>query len=287
MNVITDARCLDYSAPDHPERPERISKTVELLRTQKDYPIAWHEPFPVDDRTILIAHDEAHLNHVKTATEAFSNDTPAYKNIAEHARRSVGAGLKAVHLAKRGELAFSLMRPPGHHATRNHAMGFCYFNNIAIAALTAQRHGMRRVAVFDFDVHHGNGTEAILKGRPNVLVVDIHQYPAYPGTGGDSEDNCHNYLLSHKASSAEYIAECAEGLKVLKKFRPHLVLVSAGFDAYKGDPLAQQSLEVKDFHWLGREIRSLGLPVASLLEGGYSDALPELIHAYLKGLSGH
>ncbi|MBC8001876.1 MAG: histone deacetylase [Opitutaceae bacterium] len=287
MNVITDARCLDYSAAKHPERPERISKTVELLKAQKDFPITWHEPLAVEDKAILIAHDEAHLNHVRTATEAFGNDTPAYKDIADHARRSVGAGLKALRLARAGKLSFSLMRPPGHHATRNHAMGFCFFNNVAIAALTAQRFGMRRVAVFDFDVHHGNGTEAILKGRPNVLFLSVHQFPAYPGTGAESEDNCLNFPVPPHSPSEMYRAECTAALKALKKFRPNMVLVSAGFDAYKRDPLCQQNLEPKDFHWLGGEIRSLGLPVASLLEGGYSDALPELIHAYLKGLSGH
>lgn len=287
MNVITDARCLEYSAPDHPERPQRISNTVELLRTQKNYPITWHEPLPVDDKTILIAHDDAHLNHVKTATEAFANDTPAYKNISEHARRSIGAGLQALRLARAGELAFSLMRPPGHHATRNHAMGFCFFNSIAITTLMAQRQGMRRVAVFDFDVHHGNGTEAILKGRPNVLFLSVHQHPAYPGTGTESEDNCLNFPLPPHSPSEMYRAECTAALKALRKFRPHMVCVSAGFDAYRGDPLCQQNMEAKDFRWLGREIRELGLPVASLLEGGYSDALPELIHAYLTGLSGH
>jgi len=287
MNVITDVRCLDYSAPDHPERPERISRTVELLQSQKDYPITWHQPLHVEDKTILMAHDEAHLNHVRTATESFGSDTPAYKHIADHARRSVGAGLKALHLAKAGELAFSLMRPPGHHATRNHAMGFCFFNNVAIVALMAQRLGMRRVAVFDFDVHHGNGTEAILKGRPNILFLSVHQHPAYPGTGTESEDNCLNFPVPPHAPSEMYLADCAAALKALKKFHPHIVLISAGFDAYKGDPMCQQNLEAKDFHWLGHEIRSLGLPVASLLEGGYSDALPELIHAYLTGLSGH
>lgn len=287
MNVITDARCLEYSAPENPERPERISRTLALLRTQKDFPITWHEPLPVEDKTILIAHDEAHLNHVTTATEAFGSDTPAYKNIAEHARRSVGAGLKAMRLAKAGELAFSLMRPPGHHATRNHAMGFCFFNNIAITALVAQRQGMRRVAIFDFDVHHGNGTEAILKGRPNILFTSVHQYPAYPGTGTESEDNCLNFPVPPNAPNEMYRAECSAALKAIRKFRPHLVLISAGFDAYKGDPMCQQKMEIKDFHWLGHEIREFGLPVASLLEGGYSDALPELIHAYLTGLTGH
>ena len=286
MKIITDPRCTEYSSPGHPEKPQRISGTVEALRAQQEIAIEWLTPSPVEDEVLLRAHTADHVASLNRST-AFDGDTPAHSGIAEHARRSVGAGLRAVELAARGETVFSLMRPPGHHATKNQAMGFCYLNNIAIAALEAQARGFKKVAVFDFDVHHGNGTEDILLNRDGLAFFSIHQFPAYPGSGEKPRgNNCFNYPVPPDSPAGVYRAACTEALAELKRFGPDMVGVSAGFDSYRGDPLCQQNMEAADFHWLGKSLAALGVPLFSLLEGGYSRELPELIFAYLKGLNG-
>jgi acetoin utilization deacetylase AcuC-like enzyme len=288
MKIITDERCTGYHRAGHPERPQRISRTLEKLRGQTELPIIWTEPLvAVEDEVILRAHTKTHLARVKAAAEDFDGDTPAHPNIFEHAHRAVGGALQALALARKGEMAFSLLRPPGHHATRDQAMGFCYLSNIAIATLEAIATGAKKVAVFDFDVHHGNGTEAILVNNPNAVFLSIHQHPCYPGTGtGNVGRNCFNYPVAPRTPREEYRKVLQRALDELKKARPDLVGVSAGFDAYARDPLAQETLEAEDYHWLGESIRKLGVPVFSLLEGGYSNDLPELILAYLKGLDG-
>ena len=285
MKVITDERCTGYSRLGHPERPARISKTLERLKSQTELPITWVAPMSVEDEQILRAHSKEHLARVKKAEEDFDGDTPAYPGIFEHGQRSVGAALHALKIARDGETVFSLMRPPGHHATQNRAMGFCFLNSIAIASLEALAMGVANVAVYDFDVHHGNGTEAILLDHPHAAFFSIHQHPCYPGTGTRNVGrNCFNYPVAPQTPRAEYRKVLSKALEDLKKFKPDLVAVSAGFDAYAKDPLAQETLEAEDYHWLGESIRKLGVPSFSLLEGGYSTALPELILAYLKGL---
>jgi acetoin utilization deacetylase AcuC-like enzyme len=289
MKIITDERCTGYHNAGHPERPQRISRTLETLRTQTGLAIDWAEPLSsVEDETILRAHTPEHLAAVTAAEVDFDGDTPKHPGIIEHARRSVGGALRALASARKGEMAFSLLRPPGHHAERGRAMGFCYLNSIAIAALEALATGSRKVAVFDFDVHHGNGTEAILRGNPNAVFYSIHQHPCYPGTGlTHVGGNCFNYPVAPRTPREEYRKVLQRAIDEMKKARPDMAAVSAGFDAYARDPLAQETLEVEDFHWLGQSMRGLGVPVLSVLEGGYSSDLPELILAYLKGLDGH
>jgi acetoin utilization deacetylase AcuC-like enzyme len=216
----------------------------------------------------------------------FDGDTPMHLGIKEHALRSVGGALQALEFALKGEKAFSLMRPPGHHATPDRAMGFCYLNNVAIAVLEALARQAGKVAVFDFDVHHGNGTEEILLGKEKCIYISIHQYPLFPGTGRESRQNACNFPVLPGTPRGEYRAALVKGLDQLKRFAPALVAVSAGFDAYQGDPLSSASLEQEDFFWLGQSLRALGVPLFSALEGGYSNDLPELILAYLKGQSG-
>ena len=286
MRIITDERCTGYWHPGHPERPERIITTLARLRSQTELPITWSTPGPGDDAAILRAHTAEHLTRLSQA-EDFDEDTPFFPNLTDYARASVGAALDALKAARAGETVFSLMRPPGHHATRNRAMGFCYLNNIAIAALEALATGAKRVGVLDFDVHHGNGTESILLNKPGAAFFSIHQFPCYPGTGTRNlGDNCYNYPVLPQTARGEYRQILASALEHLEAFKPTLVAVSAGFDAYARDPLAQGALEKEDFYWLGQSLRNLGVPLFSLLEGGYSSALPELILAYLKGLEG-
>lgn len=287
MKIITDERCTRYHAPGHPERPQRISKTLERLRTQKELALTWAAPLDCPDELILRAHAGAHLAHVKQAGGAFDADTPAHPDLLDHARRSIGGALAGLQSARQGVPSFSLLRPPGHHALADQAMGFCYLNSIAIAALEALATGTKSVAVFDFDVHHGNGTEAILLNRPHTAFYSIHQHPCYPGTGTKNVGrNCFNYPVAPKTPRREYREVLTRALADLQSFQPALVAVSAGFDAYARDPLAQETLEAEDFYWLGQSIRQLGIPTFSILEGGYSSDLPELILAYLKGGAG-
>jgi len=287
MKIFTDERCTAYSAYGHPERPARISGTLERLRSQKELKLDWAEPETPKDESILRAHTAAHLKLVTAAAEDFDGDTPAYPDIITHARRSVGGALAAMRSSRKGEPGFCLLRPPGHHATRERAMGFCFLNSIAIAALEALATGAKKVAVYDFDVHHGNGTEAILLGQAGAQFFSIHQHPCYPGTGTSNVgDNCFNYPVAPKTPREEYRKVLQRALDALTKTKPDLIGVSAGFDAYVRDPLAQETLETEDFHWIGAQLRKLGIPVFSVLEGGYSRDLPELVLAYLKGLEG-
>jgi acetoin utilization deacetylase AcuC-like enzyme len=286
MKIITDEKCAGYSCYGHPECPARITATVEGLKNQTELSIKWDAPGRVTDTQILRAHTSAMLARL-TIPEDFDGDTPFFENISGYARASVAAALDALRAARHGENVFSLMRPPGHHATREQSMGFCYLNNIAIAVLEGLATGIGRVAIFDFDVHHGNGTEDILLNYEGTAFFSVHQFPAYPGTGvKNAGKNCFNYPVAPSAPRETYRATLARALGDLKNFRPDLVAVSAGFDAYARDPLAQGTLLTEDFHWLGGELRALKIPFFSLLEGGYSRDLPELIFAYLKGVEG-
>ena len=287
MTIVTDERCTGYSSPGHPERPARVSRTVEKLRGQTELALKWAAPLDVAEASLERAHTCEHIQQVKSATQDFDGDTPAHPKIFEHATRSIGGALHAMNLARAGETAFSLLRPPGHHATPNRAMGFCYLNSIAIAALEALATGVQRVAVFDFDVHHGNGTEAILLNKPGAAFYSIHQHPCYPGTGTDDVGkNCFNFPVAPRTPREEYRRTLSRALETLKNFKPDLICVSAGFDCYAHDPLAQETLEAEDFYWLGQLLRNSGTPFFSILEGGYSSDLPELILAYLKGVAG-
>ena len=284
MKIITDDACTGYSRPGHPEKPARIARTLAKLRAHTDVPLTWAKPGAVSDASILRAHTPELLASLGTATE-FDADSPAYPGIANYARASVGAAFEAMRSARNGEPAISLMRPPGHHACRNRVMGFCYLNNIAIAALEALATGTRRVAIFDFDVHHGNGTEDILLNREGAAFYSVHQFPAYPDTGrGNVGTNCFNYPVPAALPRPDYREVLDSALKQLKQFKPDLVGISAGFDAYARDPLAQETLEAEDFYWLGQKIRALNIPTFSVLEGGYSRDLPDLVLSYVRGL---
>ncbi len=282
MKIINDERCLEYQQSGHPERPARVSRSIKHLQAQHEISLDWERPSSVGQEQLIRVHTKDLVAQLDQPFD-LDPDTPYFPNIGECARLSVGAALKALDCADRGEKAFSLMRPPGHHATQDKIMGFCYLNNIAIAVQEALNRGYERVAVYDFDVHHGNGTEAILHNKPGTAFFSIHQHPCFPGTGTESFGNCYNFPVRPGTPQEEYRGIFERSLDALRDFNPQLVAVSAGFDAYRKDPLSNETLESEDFQWLGERIGRLGYPTFSLLEGGYSDDLPELILAYLVG----
>lgn len=287
LDVVTDERCTGYHFRGHPERPARITRTVDALKEQKDIEVEWLAPAPVTEASLLRAHTKEHLEVIRRAAADFDGDTPATPEIFQHAERSVGAGLKALESARKKRPVFSLIRPPGHHATRSKAMGFCYLSSVAILALEALATGYERVAVFDFDVHHGNGTEDVLLNVPGARFFSIHQHPCYPGTGtADVGKNCFNFPLAPRTPRPAYRETLRKAMDGMMAGKPGLILVSAGFDAYARDPLAQETLEAEDFQWIGENLRGCGVPLVSVLEGGYSLDLPQLILAYLKGITG-
>jgi acetoin utilization deacetylase AcuC-like enzyme len=278
--IFHDPKCMEYSAPGHPERPARIARTVPMLKTRHPQ-WEWRTPGAAAEEMLLRAHTPAHLDRVKSATQDFDADTAAHRGIYEHAARAAGAAVDVARAAMAGGQAFSLMRPPGHHAMRDRAMGFCYFSNIAVATLNALAHGAKRVAIWDFDAHHGNGTEDIVANNSRIVFASIHQFPGYPGTGTRSFGNIHNFPVAPFTPRPEHVSEVRRGLDQVVSFKPDLLLVSAGFDAYAGDPITEMSLEPEDFATFGGWLRETSIPAGAILEGGYSDALPELIDAFL------
>jgi len=280
MVVFHKADCVNYHRPGDPERPARITATVPLLK-KRHAAWTWTEPEPAMDTQLLRAHTVEHLQRVANPEDDFDLDTPAHENIDTFSRSSAGAAIAATKAALGGEKTFSLMRPPGHHATRDRAMGFCYFSNIAVAALDALDAGIGKVAIWDFDAHHGNGTEDIVRDNTAIAFASIHQSPGYPGTGLRSFDRIYNFPVPPYTVRKAHMHAAEEALQKLLAFKPDLLLVSAGFDAYVDDPITQMTLEAEDFGTFGRWLADIKIPTACALEGGYSDDLPELIDVFL------
>jgi acetoin utilization deacetylase AcuC-like enzyme len=287
--IIHHDDCLRHDTPPrHPERPERVTAVLRAIAQ-----VANTERLPAPKATeqqLERAHRPVYLRRLEDAEPApnaieprvaLDPDTWLSRGSLDAALRGSGGACFAVDQVLTGQArnAFCATRPPGHHAESAKAMGFCLFNHVAVAARHAQAaHGVTRVAVLDFDVHHGNGTQAIFQDDPNVLYVSSHQAPLYPGTGNAGETGCGNVLnlpLAPGAGSSEFRAAWLQGgLPMLERFAPELVLVSAGFDAHANDPLAQLRLGELDYGWITREIRAradaaCGGRLVSVLEGGY------------------
>lgn len=287
MHIYTHPACLEHdTGPGHAERPERLRAVLDALHDA--FPgtaLDWHEAPRASREQLLRVHDAVLLRTVldtRPPTRLMLDpDTALSPGSAEAALRAAGAAVAATDavLAGTAARAFCAVRPPGHHATADTAMGFCLFNNVAVAAARAlDVHGLKRVAIADFDVHHGNGTQAIFADAPRVLYLSSHQMPLYPGSGFTHErgvDNVFNSPLPAGVGGAAFRTAWREQLlPTLDAFRPQLLLVSAGFDGHRRDPLAQLELEADDYAWLTRELvaaanRHARGRVASLLEGGY------------------
>lgn len=301
MLLFTHAAMLAHDpTPGHPESPARLSSVIAAL---PDLP---RREAPLADRdAITRVHPEAYVQaldaafaEAKHARVQIDADTAIAPGSREAAYRAAGACVAAVNAVLDGEddMAFCAVRPPGHHAEPEQPMGFCIFNNVAIAALHAlEARGLNRVAVIDFDVHHGNGTQTIAEREPRLFFASTHQSPLYPGTGAARETGAdHNVVnapLPPGAGAAAWRAAMeARVLPALDAFAPELILVSAGFDAHKADPLAQLALEEGDFAWAGSALRRAALrhcegKLVSTLEGGYDlAALARSASAYVGAL---
>lgn len=268
MKIIFSQKCLEYFQPGHPESPERVAGAFKYLN-QRGFELIESQPCTEED--ILLVHSKNLLEQIKN------------EDMFIYAKLSAGAAIQAALFSLKGEKIFSLMRPPGHHASKNQLSGFCYFNNIAIATMRALRI-IKRTAIVDIDCHHGNGTEDIVLDNKNILYVSLHQSPLYPGTGLKSRLNCLNYPLPAGTKEENYLAVLDAALKKVEKFNPDLIGISAGFDAYKDDLLTNLCLEKETYKKIGERLSDLNKPIFAVLEGGYSLALPECIYQFLTGL---
>ncbi len=272
--------------PGHPERPDRLRAIARMLDDEAFAELDRAEPSPAGDASILLAHPQSHLDHIRDASPEkglvpLDADTTMSPKSLDAALLAVGAATAAVDdvFARRADNVFVAARPPGHHAEKVTAMGFCLFNTAAIAARHAQKtHGVERVAIVDWDVHHGNGTQDIFWDDPSVLFCSTHQMPLYPGTGAKTETGAGNIVNAPLSpnSGSDLFREAFESrvLPSLADFRPELIIVSAGFDAHRRDPLAQINLDEEDFDWATGRLMdaaqtSAGGRLVSLLEGGY------------------
>ncbi len=305
--LITHPACLEHdTGPYHPETSERLRAVLAALETP-EFSGLLRELAPIATvEQLSRVHSRAYVEGILSIHPdlgepvQLDGDTVMSNGSAEAAARAAGAACMAVDAVMEGwaRTAFAAVRPPGHHAEPNRPMGFCLFNNVAVAALHARaRWGVQRVAVVDFDVHHGNGTQAMFAADPNLFYASSHQSPSFPGTGLATDrgvaNNIVNVPLHPRDGSAAFRTAWADiVLPALDRFAPGLLIVSAGFDAHAADPLAQLRLETPDFTWITEQLvavadRHCGGRLVSVLEGGYDlDALAASAAVHVRALMG-
>ena len=301
--IITTDTYLDHNTGQgHPERADRVSAVIENLKKFKNKNLIWKKPSTFDRKLLEITHDNNYVNQVEKSFPEkglifLDGDTIVSPGSKQATLDAVGSIITAIDgvQSKEFQNAFCAVRPPGHHAEKNKAMGFCIYNNVAVGAqYLLDKYKLNKVVIVDFDVHHGNGTQDIFYDNEKVLYISTHQYPFYPGTGGDNEkgkyNNIFNVPLPAGTTSEEYLNAYEFVLKKLKEFKPEFILFSAGFDAHENDPLAQFQLKSKDFYELTKRTLSLAKSccngkVVSILEGGYDlNALKESVDYHVKSL---
>jgi acetoin utilization deacetylase AcuC-like enzyme len=288
----------------HPESPARLPAIQDqLIRSGLDFAIRQYDAIPIEPELLSLVHDPEYINYIfeHSPSEGFfdlDDDALMNTHTLTAALLAAGAAVQAVDLvmSKEQRVVFCSIRPPGHHATKNRAMGFCFFNNIAIAAAYARQHyHLQKVAILDFDVHHGNGTEDIFADQPEVLFCSTFQHPFYPFSGtGETSSNIINTPLSATAGSEEFRQAVTQNwLPALNKFEPEMLFISAGFDAHAEDEMSHIRLYESDYRWVTEELRAVAEQhckgrIVSVLEGGYDlNALGRSVVAHINGLIGN
>jgi acetoin utilization deacetylase AcuC-like enzyme len=304
--LLTHTACLDHvTPPGHPERPDRLRAVAEVLGEDRFKPLTRGEAPEGSLDSVTLCHGEHYvgeLRHISPQSGMIyiDGDTSMSPGTWEAVMRGVGGAVAATDAVMSGthQNAFVAVRPPGHHAEVSKPMGFCFFDNVAIAARHAQRkYGIGRAAIVDFDVHHGNGTQDIFWHDPTVMYCSTHQMPLFPGTGALGERGEHDTIVNAPLASEDGSAKFRAAfenliLPQLRKFAPELIIISAGFDAHYRDPLASLNLKAEDFGWVTRKLMdqaeaSSGGRVVSVLEGGYDlQGLKESVAAHVTTLMG-
>ena len=285
MLLISSTRFAEHTTPPgHPERPERADVFTEVADAWREKGVRVIEPRPATRDELVRVHDAAYVDAIeRTSGRAMKLDPDTYTSPESYEVALLAAGAvvqAAVHALETREPACALVRPPGHHAERDAAMGFCLFNNVAVAAAAAIARGLSRVAVVDIDVHHGNGTQWMFYTNPRVLYVSTHQYPFYPGTGaadetgsGEGQGTTFNIPLAAGATDADYARAYTAVAARLEEYAPELLLISAGYDAHEDDPLASMRVSTDGYEAIVRTLRDaaqrIGCPIALVTEGGY------------------